>query len=119
MTTGRRTTSPKRGSVVMVPYPFAELTSSKARPALVLSGERFFRSEGKIIVAAITSNVRAQRGVTNLLLVRWRESGLLKPSVVTSWLATLSPELILMRIGSLSDPDLQAVQSRIRAALEL
>jgi mRNA-degrading endonuclease toxin of MazEF toxin-antitoxin module len=70
MATGRRSTRVTPGSVVFVPLPLAELASSKARPALVLSGERFFRSEGTIIVAAITSNVRAQRRVTNLLRVR-------------------------------------------------
>lgn len=119
MTSGGRTIAVTRGDVVLVPFPFAELTASKARPALVLSGERFNRSEGKVIVAAITSNLRAHRGATNLPLGRWRESGLLKPSVVTSWLATLSPELILMRIGTLPRLDLQAVESRVRSALEL
>ncbi len=119
MTNGGRVTGLNRGDVVLIPFPFAELTASKARPGLVLSGEPFFRSEGKIIVAAITSNVRAHRGATNFRLLRWRDCGLLKPSVVTSWLATLSPGLVLMRIGALPITELRAAESRIRAALEL
>lgn len=119
MTSGGSATGLKRGDVILVPFPFAELTASKARPAVVISGERFLQSERKIIVAAITSNVRAHRGATNLRLVRWSESGLLKPSVVTSWLATLSPELILMRIGTIPITDLRGVESRVRAALEI
>lgn len=118
MTTGGRATAPERGDVILVPFPFAELTASKARPALVISGMRFFRAEGKIIVAAITSNVRAHRGPPNLYFARWRELGLLKPSVITSWLATLAPELVVMKIGRFSGDDLRASESRIRAALE-
>ncbi len=119
MTIGRRTTPPKRGDVVLVPFPFAELTASKARPALVVSGARFFHSERKFILAAITSNVRAHQGPTDLYLSRWREAGLLKPSVITSWLATLSPTLVLMRIGALTGAELRVVESRIRDALDL
>jgi mRNA interferase MazF len=119
MTPGRSATVPSRGDVILVPFPFAELTAHKARPTVVVSGQEFFRAEGKIVVAAITSNVRAHAGPTNLQLARWRECGLLKPSVVTSWLATLAPDLILMRIGALKTGQLRAVESRLRATLEL
>ncbi len=119
MTIGKRAIQPKRGDIVLIPFPFAELTATKARPALVVSARGFFEAEGKMIVAAITSNVRAHRGRTNLYLRRWKEAGLLKPSVVTSWLATLSPELVLMRIGNLGGPELGAVGNEIRYALDL
>ncbi len=86
MTPGRSATVPARGDVILVPFPFAELTANKARPAVVVSGQ---------------------------------ECGLLKPSVVTSWLATLAPDLILMRIGALNGEQLRAAESRLRATLEL
>jgi len=119
MTPGRSTTAPARGDVILVPFPFAELTAQKARPAVVVSGREFLRAEGKVIVAAITSNLHAHAGRTNLRLAQWRECGLLKPSVVTSWLATLAPDLALMRIGALKAPQMRAVESCLRAALEL
>lgn len=119
MTTGARTTVPKRGDAVLIPFPFAELTASKARPVLVVSGEEFLRAEGKIMVAAITSKVHAHVGPTNLRLARWKEAGLLRPSVITSWLATLSPGLVLMRIGALSGDQMRSVEAAIRAALAL
>lgn len=119
MTPGRSAIVPRRGDVILVPFPFAELTAKKARPAVVVSGHDFFRAEGKIVVAAITSNIKAHGGRTNLRLPQWRECGLLKPSVITSWLATLAPDLILMRIGALKAGQLRAVESRLRAALEL
>ena len=119
MTRGRSTTVPARGDVILVPFPFAELTAAKARPAVVVSGGEFFQAEGKIIVAAITSNLKAHGGPTNLHLAGWRACGLLKPSVVTSWLATLSPDLVLIRIGALNREQLRAVESRLRATLGL
>ncbi len=117
--TGRRTTPPKRGAIVLVPFPFAELTAKKARPTVVVSGARFFRAEGKIIVAAITIHVAARSGPTNFHLVDWQEAGLLKPSVITSWLATLSTDVILKKIGTLTKAQLGAFESALRAALEL
>ena len=119
MTTGGRASELKRGDVVLVPFPFAELTATKARPAVVVSGDQYHRTERKIIVAAITSNVQARTGPTNFPLPGWRTSGLLKPSVITSWLATLSPAIVLARIGALSAADLQIMSSKIRLALDL
>ncbi len=119
MTPGRRATVPERGDVVLVPFPYAELTTTKARPAVVVSGREFFHAEGKIIVAAITSNVKAHGGATNVDLAAWRACGLLKPSVVTSWLATLSPGLVMMRIGALKKEQLREVESCLRVTLEL
>jgi mRNA interferase MazF len=119
MTPGKSATVPARGDVILVPFPFAELTANKARPAVVVSGQEFFHAEGKIVVAAITSNVKTHAGRTNLHLARWRECGLLKPSVVTSWFATLAPGLILMRIGALKGEQLRALESCLRATLEL
>src|SRR5438876_2265201 len=70
MTPGRSATVPSRGDVILVPFPLAELTAHKARPAVVVSGREFFRAEGKIVVAAITSDVKAHDGPTNFQLAR-------------------------------------------------
>lgn len=119
MMTGGRATAPNGGDVILVPFPFAEFTATKARPALVVSGRQFFKAVGKLIVAAITSNVGAHRGPTNFCLAGRREVGLLKPSVITSWPATLSPDPVLMKIGALSKGEWQSVASRLRTTLEI
>jgi hypothetical protein len=64
-------------------------------------------------------NVKAHTGPSNLYLETWRECGLLKPSVITSWVATLAPDLTVMRIGALKGDLLRALGFRLRAALEL
>lgn len=110
---------PRRGEVVLVPFPFADLTSAKVRPALVVSGALYQRSEPDVIVAAITSNVAANQGPTDYTLQDWRQAGLLARSVVKVSLATLEPSLVRHQLGRLSDRDLQAVEKRLRLALEL
>jgi mRNA-degrading endonuclease toxin of MazEF toxin-antitoxin module len=84
----------RRGDVVLVPFPCAELTTTKTRPAVLISGKAFAASERRITVAAITSNVAAHRNATSYELTDWAAAGLQKPSVVTAWLATISPGLV-------------------------
>jgi mRNA-degrading endonuclease toxin of MazEF toxin-antitoxin module len=41
----------RRGDVVLVPFPYAELTAAKTRPALIVSGKAFTSAEGRVTVA--------------------------------------------------------------------
>ena len=109
----------ERGDVVLVPFPFAELKAIKARPAVIISGETFMAAEGRIIVAGITSNIPAHQNPTAYVLPDWAKAGLRKPSVVTSWLATLSPRLIQLLVGKLTPEDPQEVEKRLKAAMVL
>lgn len=109
----------ERGDVILVPFPFAELKAAKARPAVIISGETFMAAEGRIIVAGITSNLAAHQNPTTYTLPDWAKAGLKKPSVVTSWVATLSPQLVLLTIGKLTPEDLQEVERRLKVAMEL
>lgn len=109
----------RRGDVVLVPFPFTDLTSKKLRPALVVSGEIYHATEPDIIVAAITSNVAAHQGPTDYTLQDWQEANLHVPSVVKSVLATIDPKLVRYRLGHLTDRDLREVEKRLRLALEL
>jgi hypothetical protein len=47
------TTRYKRGDVVLVPFPFTDLSSSKRRPALVISPDAFNDQMEDVVVAAI------------------------------------------------------------------
>jgi mRNA-degrading endonuclease toxin of MazEF toxin-antitoxin module len=84
-----------------------------------VSGRAFRSAEGWITVAGITSNVAAHSNETCFALPDWADAGLRKPSVVTSWLASISPRLVRYRIGSLSAESMNAVDKRLRTALAL
>ena len=51
------TTTYKRGDVVLVPFPFTDLSSSKRRPALIISSDSFNASNQDVILVAITSQI--------------------------------------------------------------
>jgi mRNA interferase MazF len=108
----------RRGDVVLVAFVFADESGSKMRPALVLSSAPYHRSRREAIVAAVTSNV-VRRLAGDHLLKGWREAGLLFPSVVTGILRTIQQGMIRRRLGSLSMPDLVAVESELRSSLDL
>ncbi len=46
-----------QGSLVLVPFPFTDLSGTKKRPAVVVSPDWFNQSYEDIILAAVTSNV--------------------------------------------------------------
>ena len=48
-------TTCKPGEVVLVPFPFTDLSTTKQRPAVILSRARFNRERHDVILAAITS----------------------------------------------------------------
>src|SRR6266705_1299059 len=53
------TTRYKRGDIVLVPFPFTDLSSSKRRPALVVSPDWFNSSNQDFVLVAITSQIGA------------------------------------------------------------
>ena len=50
---------PSQRDIVLISVPFTDLSSSKRRPVLVLSSDKYCRSSPDMLVAAITSNLAA------------------------------------------------------------
>ena len=47
----------KQGDILLIPFPYSDLTAIKQRPVLVLSNSHYNASHQDIVVAAIASNV--------------------------------------------------------------
>ena len=107
----------QRGDIVLLPFPFTDLSATRTRPAVVVSVEGFQQETGDIMVAMITSVPHT--GAYDYQLQDWQAANLLRPSWVRAKLATLSPSLVRYRPGRLSDADLSEVEQRIRLALGL
>jgi len=94
----------EQGDVMLVPFPFTDLTAIKQRPALVLSADWFNASHDDCVVAAITSQIPSdlqpdeyQLSASDLLA-----GGLPKPSLVRlGKLFTMSKRLLRKRLGTL------------------
>ena len=46
-----------QGEIVLLPVPFTDLTSSRRRPAIVISSDQYNRATQDIVVVAMTSNL--------------------------------------------------------------
>ena len=105
------TTGYSFGDVVLVPFPFTDQTTSKKRPAVVISSEAYNRHRPDVILTAITSRlVRAAGDPGECLIEAWHEAGLPKPSLIKPVVATVHADLILKRLGSLQPADVVSLR---------
>ena len=103
----------KKGDIVLVPFPFTNLTGQKIRPALVL-----VVSEDDIIIAFITTK---SHGMTYEMSINPSyENGLKAQSFLrVNKLATVERELVLGRLGSLSSFELASLNSALKVMFQL
>jgi mRNA interferase MazF len=111
------TTICSRGDIVLVPFPFTDLTGVKPRPALVVSGDVYAQHTNDVIVAQITSNVGGRPRFGDYYIRDWRQAGLRAPSMVRAKLATLAWARVRRTLGQLPTPEMQAVERELRVAL--
>jgi mRNA interferase MazF len=109
----------QRGDVVLVPFPFSDLSATKVRPAVVVSSTLYHTTEPDLILAAITSKITAAIGPLDYVLGDWQAAGLRYPSAFKPVVFTLDPVRVLHRVGVLTPLDLTEVDQRLRRALEL
>lgn len=107
----------QRGDVVLVPFPFTDLTTTKTRPAVVVSAEGFEQQTGDFTVAMITSVPHTTP--YDYELQDWEKANLISPSWVRPKLVTLDPKLVRYKPGRITDLDSEEVDKRIRLALGL
>jgi mRNA interferase MazF len=90
-----------RGDVVVLPYPFTDLKSSKRRPVMILATS----SLNDLIVLPITSKVdRCSKLLCSLNDPDFENGSLALPSsIVADKLFTISEELVVYRVGHLKD----------------
>lgn len=88
-----------KGKIILVHFPFTDLSSTKLRPALVIH-----ESDADVVVAFISSRVPAQDSGSELIIAEthpdFPRTGLKVPSVIRfDKVATLSRDLIEGEIG--------------------
>lgn len=107
----------KRGDIVLIPFPFADLTGTKIRPAVVVSTAAYEEENGNITVAMVTSVPHTTS--SDYEVKDWQVANLLAPSWVRVKLATIVTKLVRYKPGNLTDADLSEVDKRLRVALGL
>lgn len=113
------TISFSRGDIVVVPFPFTEQRGSKKRPALIVSSDEYNSACPDVIIAQITSRLKAPPRPGDHQVKEWQEAGLLGPSLVRARLATLQKGIVIRRLGHMSREDMANVDRSLMTALAL
>ncbi len=110
-------TSYEFGDIVLAPFPFTDQTSSKKRPAVVVSSTTYHRERPDFIIMAVTSQVRPSAAFGEVLVTSWQAAGLLKPSTIKPVLTSIEKSLILRKLGRLNEADQEALQRTLQKIL--
>lgn len=105
------------GDVVLVPFPFTNQTTSKQRPAVIVSQRAYMRSRPDVVLMAVTSQVQSSPSFADTSLTDWQSANLLKPSVVKPVFATLEQAMVIKQLGQLSATDKAALRSAIKQVI--
>jgi mRNA interferase MazF len=105
-----------KGTIVLTPFPFTDLTATKKRPAIIVSAET---EADDIIVAFISSRVRETMPPTDYLFDtdarEFPASGLKVRSVIKlSKLVILEKKILLGELGRVGEKTLGEVDKRLR-----
>lgn len=101
-------------SIVVVPFPFTDLSAHKRRPALILSSTQNFNQKIHHSVMAMITSARHSSWPLDVLITDYQEAGLPKSCLVRMKLFTLDHQLIIQKAGMLSPYDQGEVQKALR-----
>jgi len=105
--------APAPGTVVVLPFPYADRLAEKRRPALVVSSQELAGRHGILWVAMITSAENAG-WEGDVKIADLDRSGLRAPSLIRpAKLATVDLARIIRRLGSIGEREFALVRATI------
>lgn len=106
--------------IVLVPFPFTDLTSIKKRPAFVLSGNSYNAKGNDYILCGITSQPFRGIGHGDFVLTNLNDTGLLKPSVIrVGRIGTFHESTIVKKIGVINKEVRYEIQGNLLNIFEM
>ena len=91
-----------KGEVILLPYPFTDLTSKKVRPAVVVNADKGNYQD--IFVVPLTSRVH-NLSESEFVLEDWQKAGLNVPTAVKRGCMLIDVGLVIKKVGSLKVDD--------------
>jgi mRNA interferase MazF len=101
--------------VVLVRYPFSDLSNSKVRPAIIVGTQKDSKD---LFIVPLTSKISSLVS-GEFPLSDWRGSGLNVPTVVKRGLYTIESGLVLKILGRLSPNDATQLDGSLHHWLEI
>jgi len=111
-------TSFEFGDIILVPFPFTDQSTTKKRPAVVISSAVYNTERPDLIIMAVTSQIKPARVIGEVIIKDWQEAGLLKPSAIKPVITTMEKSLVIKTMGRLKERDQKALQESLKEILE-
>ena len=106
-----------KGTLVLVPFPFTDLSGQKVRPALVLYNQK---GGEDCIVAFISSAGQKKVGKNDVVVAPSAHNGLKANSIIKiSKLATLQKKIVLGELGTLEPEKLVEVDKKLKSLFQI
>ncbi len=103
-----------KGDIVLLPFPFTDLTGSKLRPAIIL-----IESEYDITVCFITTQLKWKEE-TDILLSPSLDNGIKKDSLIRlSKIATIEKTFVLGKLGKLQETEISDLNKKLKQLFQL
>ena len=111
-----------RGTIILIPFPFTDLSSQRIRPALIISNNE--RRGDDIIVVFISSVLSQTPRTADVVILEshssFSETGLKVSSVVRcDKIATLDKHIVIGELGTLSKTLQHEIDQRLKYVLGL
>jgi mRNA interferase MazF len=104
----------KKGTIVLIPFPFTDLTGSKIRPAVVLR-----KNELDVTICFITSELRWKTEY-DVSILPSASNRLKVPSLIrTGKIATIDYNLVLGELGELSTIEIAELNNGLKKLFQL
>ena len=103
-----------KGDIVLIPFPFTDLTGKKLRPAIIL-----IVSDNDLTVCFITTQLKWKEN-TDIELKPSNKTGIKKHSLVRlSKIATIASSLAVGRLGELTQQKMLELNQKLKELLQL
>ena len=104
------------GDIVLIPFPFSELSQVKVRPAVVITETKDKYKD--LVVSAISSVVPTKRSEREFIIAKSEKNNLRVRSVVKAdRIVTVKRERVIAVIGKLTDNELSKFKSILLAMI--
>jgi mRNA interferase MazF len=104
-----------KNEVVLVRYPFSDLTNYKVRPAIIVNAPHVSQD---VFIVALTSKTKSLLA-GEFILSDWKIVGLNVETAVKRGVFTIHEKLILKTVGKLNDADAESLEKSLRKWLDL
>lgn len=104
-----------KNEVVLVRYPFSDLSGSKVRPAVIVSAPH---SSQDLLIVPLTSKTSSLLA-GEFILTEWKKAGLNVETAVKRGIYTINEKLVIKNIGKLADSDAVKLENSLKQWLDI